>query len=282
MFRMSLAFVSALTCAVVFDAVGALASETQTIEGWGTLFDPEGDAKATEKNGAVELTVPGAYRDLWPAGRVNAPRILRPVQGDFSVQVKIASTVSTAGTSALADLPSGSVLYRSAALIIWQDENTFVRLERGSSTAKESRELWIYHTFDGGKRVVHQIGNVASAGAAYLWIARKQGTFYAYFRQEGDKKWTQLETHRLGLPYEVNVGVSLVNTTSEPFTVRFEDFQVATRVSLPPTWSRVRSPILASSGTMCPRWRPNERDCASRRVCWCSRLCRKARHSGTD
>jgi hypothetical protein len=66
----------------------------------------------------------------------------------------------------------------------------------------------------------------------------KQGTLYAWYRQEGDREWTAMETHRPALPNHVQVGVSLINTTSDPFTVRFEDFAVEQRST-----GRTRSPF---------------------------------------
>lgn len=230
MFRVHRTVLLSVFCVAFVGITAAQEIEGQKIKGWGTVFDPEGDARATLKDGAVELTVPGAYRDLWPiGGRVNAPRILRPVKGDFTVHVKVASAVSTAGKAALADLPAGSPSSRGATLIVWHDENNFIRFERACYTGTKTKKLnhiWFYNTFDRGKRIIERSGQVDPEGAFYLWIARKMGTFYAYYHQQGDTKWTQLETHRLGLPDDVQVGVSMVNTTTEPFTVRFEDFKV--------------------------------------------------------
>ena len=198
--------------------------EGQDIPGWGTLFDPEGGATVASEGDSVELTVPGSYRDLWPEGRVNAPRILTPVQGDFSVVVKVPAIPGT-GTDLAPDRPDAARWpVKAAALLVWQDEGNFVRFERLSS---QSRHSWHYHTFDDGKRLIQLRGELKPDVATHLWIARQKGTFHAGYRQEGDKDWTRLETHRLGLPDQVQVGVSLVNSTSEAFTARFEQFKVS-------------------------------------------------------
>ena len=229
MFRKHSSVLLTVLCVAV--VATAQEKEAKDFEAWGTLIDPAGGATAVRKNEALELTVPGQYRDMWPGSCVNAPRILRPVKGDFSVQVKVTSAVNVTGKSLAPDVPAKARwVVQAASLIIWHDENNFVRLERNSGRnsglSEPTKHVWYYNAFDGGTRVVHRRGDVRADGTSQLWIARKQGTFYAYYRQEGDANWTALEVHRLGLPDEVQVGVSLVNTTNEPFTVRFEDLRV--------------------------------------------------------
>lgn len=198
-----------------------LPDESTVIEGWGTLFDPAGGATAVKRGNGVELGVPGVFRDLYPDGSVNAPRILRPAKGDFFVQVKVTSAVNVTGLDLV---PDARFIYRAAILTVWQDENNFVRLERSSSGTRPHR--WSYQAWNQGKAEVNSVGIVGPDGASYLRIQRKQGTFYAWYRQEADAEWTAMEVHRLGLPDEVQVGVSLINTANQPFTVRFEDFEL--------------------------------------------------------
>jgi len=206
-------------------ASDAPAAGVVAIKGWGTLVDPAGGATAVENNGAVELRVPGVYRDLWPEGSVNAPRMLQPIKGDFAIQVKITSPVNVTGLKLAPDGPANARFpYRAAVLMIWHDANNFVRLERASSVSKPHR--WGYQTIEQGKVGVFHVGIVRPDAASYLRLRRKQGAISAWYRQDGDREWTMMEVHRLDLPDEVQVGVSLVNTTSDPFTVRFEDFTV--------------------------------------------------------
>jgi len=115
-------------------------------------------------------------------------------------------------------------IYRAACLIVWHDDKNFARLERGSSHT--TSHFWFHKAYDQGKAAFVKHGTVRPTGASWLRIERKQGFLRCWYRQEGDKEWTAVPAYRLPLPDEVRVGVSLINTTSEPFTVRFEDLVV--------------------------------------------------------
>lgn len=196
----------------------------QQIEGWGTFIDPARDARVTMTGGALNLTVPGLYRDLWPEGLVNSPRILTPVQGDFSVVVKTAALAPTELGLAPDRPATARWPVHGAELLVWQDEDNFVRFERISSDAGHR---WYYHSFEGGKRVLRLNGDVKPDVPVHLWIARRQRMFHAGYRQGDEATWTRLEPHRPALLDRVQVGVSIVNSTSEPFTAQFEGFRIS-------------------------------------------------------
>jgi len=177
------------------------------------------------KEDGVELSVPGLYRDIWPGVVVNAPRLVRRVSGDFAVQVKVVTPVDVTGKNLTAKRPAEArFLFRAASLLVWHDEKNFVRLERSSSLSRPHR--WGYQAFDQGRRAAMQAGEVRKAGDSWLRIQRKNGVVYAWYRQDGDEAWTAMEVERLSLPDVVTVGVAVLNSTSDPFMVRFEDFEV--------------------------------------------------------
>ncbi len=201
------------------------AQPRQEINGWGELVDPAGGARVVQREGGVELSVPGAYRDIWPGVAVNAPRLVRRVSGDFAVQVKVVSPVDVTGKTLAAKRPAEArFLFRAACLLVWHDEKNYVRLERGSSVSRPHR--WGYQAFDQGRRAATQAGEVRKEGESWLRIQRKDGVVHAWYRQSGDETWTAMEVERLSLPDAVTVGVAVLNSTSDPFTVRFEDFVV--------------------------------------------------------
>src|SRR5205085_3694972 len=106
-----------------------VAAVSKTIAGWGDVVDPDGDCKVTTASGKVTLQLPGGVHNL-QATRQNSPRVLQDVEGDFSVQVKVASAIRTdIGTMAPG---AKSPALRAAALLIWQDAKNFIRLERES------------------------------------------------------------------------------------------------------------------------------------------------------
>jgi regulation of enolase protein 1 (concanavalin A-like superfamily) len=79
-------------------------------------IDPLGDSRMSldARSGFLRITVTG-YHDLWPANRnYNAPRLMREVQGDFTVETKIDGPERWCG-----------------GLLLWKDQNNFIRFERG-------------------------------------------------------------------------------------------------------------------------------------------------------
>src|SRR5262245_57498798 len=95
------------------------------IKGWGTVIDPDGDCSITEDKGKVTIKVPGSHHDLY-VRKLNAPRVLREVEGDFVAQVKV-----TADWKPGARLPKVSTVpYNGAGLLVWDSEKHFVRWER--------------------------------------------------------------------------------------------------------------------------------------------------------
>jgi adenylate cyclase len=77
--------------------------------------DPLGDCSYTLRNGLDIHAANG--RDLWRANRT-APRVLRPMAGDFAIQ-----TVCN---------PVSSQKPAMGGLLLWKDERNFLRLESGS------------------------------------------------------------------------------------------------------------------------------------------------------
>src|SRR4051812_32834403 len=126
---------SALLVAVFafFLAAWSLAEEKkpQTIKGWGTVVDPDGDCRVEEKDGTLTITVAKTHHDLTYqeiGNRFNAPRVVREVEGDFTMQVKVPKfPMPDADAEA-----TGLYPFMSAGLLVWQDEKNFFRVERAA------------------------------------------------------------------------------------------------------------------------------------------------------
>ena len=59
-------------------------------------------------------------------GRLNAPRILREVRGDFDARVTVAGVFHPAGRSTVRAYASP---YHGGGILLWQDQENYVRLE---------------------------------------------------------------------------------------------------------------------------------------------------------
>src|SRR5207249_2344373 len=77
----------------------------RTSTSWGEFIDPAGDCRVREVGGIVTITVPGAYHDLWPReGKVNAPLLLRDVEGNFTATVKVAAVTKAEEGTPISEL----------------------------------------------------------------------------------------------------------------------------------------------------------------------------------
>src|SRR5689334_266420 len=103
----------------------------QVLAGWGEAVDPEGDCRfdLDTATGALTIVVPGKTHILSAELRhmkLGAPRVLADARGDFEAKVRVAGAIKPSGA---ATLPRYAP-YHGAGLLIWQDRDNYVRLER--------------------------------------------------------------------------------------------------------------------------------------------------------
>ena len=211
-----------LAIGLVLVASGSSASEqvSQLIKGWGQTEDPDGDCTISAREGKVTFSIPGTAHDLWPGDsrKVNAPRILQDVEGDFAVQVRVASSVKPE-----------SGFFRAGTLLIWLDDKTFIRLDsacahRGASTF----DFYCYlHVFKDKERLVNEHLRPLKDQPTDLRLDRRGARIMASFSQDGTRSWRAFEEKTVDLPRKLKVGVAAVNGTTSPFTVTLEDFKIS-------------------------------------------------------
>jgi regulation of enolase protein 1 (concanavalin A-like superfamily) len=190
---------------------------------WGDLVDAEGKSKVRLDGGRATIEVPAGSYDLYPEnGKVNAPRLLQGASGDFAVQVKVVGKVM--GEKG-AEAPGRDVAFNAATLLIWQDENHFVRLDRaGFHKAGKPNHQTYYHVYEGGKRTVHQNRPLAVKDS-WLKLERKGGKVTASWSEDG-KTWQSYPVQDVKLSDKVKVGVAALNASSKPFAASFEELKL--------------------------------------------------------
>jgi regulation of enolase protein 1 (concanavalin A-like superfamily) len=217
MTRIPILFLLALALlAIVVDAED---KKPQTVKGWGTAVDPDGDCKFEEKDGTVAITVPGTNHDLTyveAAGKLNAPRIVREVEGDFTIQVKVLKFPFPAGDT------TGQFTFVSAGLLVWNDGKEFFRVERAAVGVPPF--AYAAGILD-GKNVLHQARELADSDAFFR--AERKGkklTFSVRAAEETD--WTELLSESFELPAKLQVGVHAVNTINSEFKAEFRELEL--------------------------------------------------------
>jgi regulation of enolase protein 1 (concanavalin A-like superfamily) len=204
--------------------VDALSEPTAgvTLPEWGQVFDPDGDCTVEEKGPTLNIRVPPTAHDLSAElGRVNAPRVLREVEGDFVAQVKVCGAIHPVANAAV----PGRVSFQSAGLLLWENPRSYIRLERAALNR------------DGP---VQTYASLEMRSHAWPWAAEPVGLLeqdtYLRLERRGDqilgsvsedgKQWTPLQPLHASLPSKVRIGVAAVNAAQQPLQVRFEDFKI--------------------------------------------------------
>jgi regulation of enolase protein 1 (concanavalin A-like superfamily) len=203
---------------------GSWAAGQVKISGVGEFIDPDADCRVRDDEGKFEITVPGTYHDLDPSQKkVNGPRALREVEGDFLVKVRLAKFNPPDKMTALKNKPA----YRGAGLIVWQDDRNFVTLFRAGSD--NNAHLFSAATaYKDGERVFTGTGKDLALPNAWLRLERREGKLLASASDDGEE-WFAVKLTAPDLPKKVKVGVGVVNVTNKDFLVHFDEFSLKQR-----------------------------------------------------
>jgi hypothetical protein len=167
-----------------------------TVVGWGEFVDPDGDCMAVVEKDVLTLTAPKTRHDLsynadgtW----TNAPRVVRAVDGDFTVSV----VVKAFPVPKNADPSAGRHRFTSAGFVVWQDDKTFFRFERaGLERAADSPPYIHNEFFTDGKSKNGKSTKLGDTDTG-LRIVRKGDTFTLSVDDGGEgKNWKELRTRR--------------------------------------------------------------------------------------
>ena len=179
--------------------------------GW-TWVDPLGDSSysLTANPGYLRLYTPDGGHDLYQS--LDAPRMLQPISGDFVATIKVTM------------YPSYN--YQGAGLLIWQDENNYIRLER---TLVDGVDMWyrIEGLYDG-------IQIPYSNPTVYLRVRRLENNFTAWYSENGSD-WIEVTTVDYSAANTLQVGLDLINEWQDnPIWADFDYFELDWCASKPP------------------------------------------------
>jgi regulation of enolase protein 1 (concanavalin A-like superfamily) len=202
------------------------AVDVQKTKSWGTIVDPDKDCKIQAEEDTLTITVPSTAHDLGVEhDLMNAPRVLRKVSGDFTAQVLVSGSVAAEGPGTLTDrLP-----FKGAGLLLLQDENNYIRLERASYLDPMGNSFH-YASFElrkNGKidRFALPTDLPLADKDTYLRLERSGDKIDAAASEDG-KKWRSLKAMTVEFPRNLQIGVTAVNTSSKVFEIRFKDLKV--------------------------------------------------------
>ncbi|GIX06830.1 MAG: hypothetical protein KatS3mg115_1233 [Candidatus Poribacteria bacterium] len=186
---------------------------TRLKEGW-VWTDPKEGGNWEERRGWLLIRAE-PNQDLWRGANFDAPRLLRPERGDFAIETRLQMTGETN--------PHGG-------LLIWYNENAFLRLEKTSP----------HHAFAGDVRFEAHTGRdedplvgrgigLREAPQLYLRIERTGNLFHGYASANG-VDWVSCGTTYVSMGDAVHVGLhALCPGKMPPTLTRFDYFKVLKR-----------------------------------------------------
>jgi regulation of enolase protein 1 (concanavalin A-like superfamily) len=193
---------------------------------WGDSVDPDGDCKFRVDTGELRIKIPGTPHRLGiELGSTNGPRVLRSVEGDFHVQVKVLGAFPSANRSLVGKYP-----WYGAGLLIWQDEKNYIRLERARMDfSSENTRCYTNWELRSGAQFTRK-GTVEDGALdedlpAFFRISRQGNSFAAAFSQDG-KDWKELQPITAELVRKVRVGVAAVQNTAAGYDAVFEELKI--------------------------------------------------------
>ncbi len=206
----------------------------QLAKQYGTPVDPLKDCKFTLDGTKLTVTAGKGDHDLSVQHKVlNAPRVLKEIEGDFEMTVKASGEYPKGAKSAT---ERATIAFFGHGLLVWDDENNYVRLEKAFIDRLNGNPPTTYGSwelFAGGKWV--RAGTSADftfdpTDTAHFKLARKGSTFTASISKDG-KEWKELEPIEAEMGKKLKVGVAVVHICDTPFDAVFEDYSLmATKV----------------------------------------------------
>jgi regulation of enolase protein 1 (concanavalin A-like superfamily) len=167
-------------------------------------IDPNNDVtySLTARSGFLRLTVPGD-NDLAGVANYDAPRLLIPQNGNFTMETLVEFDPQET--------------YQGAGLLVWQNEDTFLRLEFGfgGMGGIEKNAVFVKQE-EGGLSLVGSIDLPATLKGIELRLKRNGDQYTAWYREVGGT-WQEIGSTEIDFNPTVEVGITQVTqyTTSE-------------------------------------------------------------------
>jgi regulation of enolase protein 1 (concanavalin A-like superfamily) len=203
----------------------------------GALVDPSKDCRLDkdDRSYKVRIDIPGKMHTISPAflrtkntPMHNAPMALADVDGDFMAQVSVTGEMNPGaklpGDRAARDL---GYTFQSGGLVLYQDKNNFLRLERMASivTARLTpmHRILVEAVRDGQHAIV-PIWLDVPEGDTKLILIRRKGRIRCLFVPNGSNSLHTFREFALSFPTKVKVGLVASNISAQSFSATFQGF----------------------------------------------------------
>jgi len=157
----------------------------------------------------------------------NAPRAMTEVEGDFLAYVQVNGDIDP-GLDATTDARGHKLpfSFQGAGLLLYQDKDNFVRLERACMAERASlvRELLVEVVRGGTEFDYYYIALPGDPSAPLdLFLIRRKGRVTCLFSYDG-RTLLAFRDFSLDYPDRITIGLTASNLSKKPFTAKFSDF----------------------------------------------------------
>jgi regulation of enolase protein 1 (concanavalin A-like superfamily) len=206
----------------------------------GPLLDPEKDCKLVKDEDSlkVNIEIPGGkVRSIAPyvVQRINkrkplhnAPMTMVDVEGDFAALVEVKGEMR-AGDKLPKDRQGNDIpfTFEGAGLLLYQDKDNFVRLERTAGVAVATLQpihKVLFEVVKDGKHVENQAYPPVPEGPVYLLLMRRKGRVVVGASFNLGTPPMPFKSIEFDLTPKVKIGLSASNISAKSFTAHFENF----------------------------------------------------------
>lgn len=203
--------------------------EGKELKGWGIAFDPSKDCVLRPDAKGLTIQVPGTLHTLNPdVQKMNAPRVLQDVEGDFMVTVKVTGEFKPGGKST----SPKAVPFNGAGILVYYNADNYIRCERSAMLrGGKISAMALFQEREAGYDGAYH--NQASPGGdCYLRVERRGSRVSGGISFDGTN-WKKLDPIDTLWPERLKVGLMAVNSSSLPFSPRFEEFELKTNKAAP-------------------------------------------------
>jgi regulation of enolase protein 1 (concanavalin A-like superfamily) len=201
---------------------------------YGLPVDPAKDCKFTLDGDKLTITAGKGDHDLSvQSNEMNAPRVLKEIEGDFEVTVTVSGPYPKGAKGAS---EKRTIVFYGSGILVWDDTNNYVRLEKAYVDGLNGTPINCYGSwelFAGGEW--RRRGSNADfvfdpTDTAYLKLSRKGSVFSASLSKDG-KEWKELDPIEAEMGKKLKVGVAAVHICDTGFDAVFENYQLkATKI----------------------------------------------------
>jgi regulation of enolase protein 1 (concanavalin A-like superfamily) len=207
------------------DTLAAQAQATAAKKNWKGTVDPDGDCQVEvdQRENKLRIIVPGKTHLLSAeVGRVNAPRVLRDIDGDFDVNVRVTGTNHPGGKATTTLYPP----YHGAGILLWQDPENYVRLELAADLHHAKARPYVNFEYRKDGALAFSRGMANDDGSSRLRLRRRGDEILASFSSDG-ARWTSFAPVIVKLNDRLEVGVSAINSSTKSLTALIEGFEIS-------------------------------------------------------